>query len=68
MSWFWLNVPAMALFFAAWCGIPMFMVLRHPTWGPQRADSAELVPVKPPRAVQIRREVRPSATVAGSTR
>jgi hypothetical protein len=30
MSWFWLNVPLAVLFFAAWSGIPLWMVLRHP--------------------------------------
>ncbi len=30
MSWFWLNVPLAALFVAAWSGIPLWMVLRHP--------------------------------------
>lgn len=30
MSWFWLNIPPAALFFAAWSGIPLWMVLRHP--------------------------------------
>jgi hypothetical protein len=29
MSWFWLNVPLAALFFAAWSGVPLWMVLRH---------------------------------------
>jgi hypothetical protein len=30
MSWLWLNVPLAALFFAAWSGIPLWMVLRYP--------------------------------------
>jgi len=28
-----------AVFFTAWCGIPLWMVLRHPSWGPQPADT-----------------------------
>lgn len=39
MLWFWLNVPLAAVFLAAWSGIPLWMVLRHPHWGPAPADS-----------------------------
>ena len=53
MSWFWMNVPAEVVFFAAWCGIPLYMVLRHRDWGPERADSAEPTYVKPPPAVKV---------------
>lgn len=35
MFWFWLNIPMAAACFAAWCGIPLWMVLRHPNWGPE---------------------------------
>ncbi len=37
MFWFWMNMPLAAAFFAAWAGIPLWMVLRHPTWGPEPA-------------------------------
>jgi hypothetical protein len=30
MSWFWLNVPLMIVFFLATAGIPLWLVLRHP--------------------------------------
>jgi hypothetical protein len=39
MYWFWLNVPLAAACFLAWCGIPLWMVLKHPSWGPEPADS-----------------------------
>jgi hypothetical protein len=39
MSWFWLNIPLCAAFFAAVVGIPLWMVLRHPNWGPEPADT-----------------------------
>jgi hypothetical protein len=26
-SWFWLNIPLMLLFFCAWTGIPLWLVL-----------------------------------------
>jgi hypothetical protein len=53
MMWFWLNVPLMAVSFAAWSGIPLRMVLRHPHWGPAPADgyrdkAADLEPVVVP--------------------
>jgi hypothetical protein len=52
MSWFWMNVPADVVFFAAWCGIPLYMVLRHRSWGPERADSAGRADVSPSPAVK----------------
>ena len=38
MAWLWLNIPLAAVFFGAWSGIPLWMVLRHPSWGPEPAD------------------------------
>lgn len=29
MNWFWMNVPAMVVFFAAITGIPLWLTLRH---------------------------------------
>ncbi len=43
MSWFWLNMPLAALFFAAWSGIPLWMVLRHPD---RRDEPAIQVPAQ----------------------
>jgi hypothetical protein len=34
MNWFWMNFPLMALFFAAWTGIPLWLSLRRPDTGP----------------------------------
>jgi hypothetical protein len=34
MNWFWLNVPAMVVFFAAMTGIPLWLSVRHPDTGP----------------------------------
>jgi len=57
MSWFWLNMPLAALFFAAWCGIPLWMVLRHPDGRdkpaievPARAVPAAAADLQPERA------------------
>jgi hypothetical protein len=37
MSWFWLNVPLAAAFVAAWTGIPLWAVLKHPDAGQHTA-------------------------------
>ena len=37
MYWFWLNIPLAAAFVAAWTGIPLWLVLRHPDAGPHAA-------------------------------
>jgi hypothetical protein len=29
MIWFWLNMPLAAVFFAAWVGIPLWLVFKH---------------------------------------
>jgi hypothetical protein len=42
--WFWLNIPACALFFLATTGIPLWMVLRHPDQGPDRPADAPRPP------------------------
>ncbi len=38
MNWFWTNMPLAAVFFAAWAGIPLWMVIRHRNWGPEPAS------------------------------
>jgi hypothetical protein len=37
MYWFWLNIPLAAAFVAAWTGIPLWLVLRHPDADPRAA-------------------------------
>ena len=34
MNWFWMNVPAMVVFFAAITGIPLWLSVRHSDTGP----------------------------------
>jgi hypothetical protein len=34
MNWFWMNVPAMVIFFAAMTGIPLWLSVRHADTGP----------------------------------
>jgi len=66
MSWLWLNVPLAALFFVAWSGIPLWMVLRHPdrphqpaTRAPARAAQAA------PADLQLERTPERSGRLAG---
>jgi hypothetical protein len=60
MSWFWMNMPAAAVCFAAWCGIPLYMVIKHPSWGPKPADTNECA-TKPERTAQAHGAALPSA-------
>ena len=32
----WINIPLMAIAFALWVGIPMWLVLRHPDEDPRK--------------------------------
>ena len=34
MTWFMVNMPLAAAFFAAWVGIPLWTTLKHPGTGP----------------------------------
>jgi hypothetical protein len=47
MFWFWLNMPLAAACFLAWCAIPLWMVLKHPSWGPEPADGHVSKPAAP---------------------
>jgi hypothetical protein len=42
MSWFWMNVPAMVVFFAAITGIPLWLTLRRPDTGPETLVASSL--------------------------
>ena len=46
MSWLWLNIPLMALFAAAVAGIPLWLVLRRPDFGPEPASRPGRVPAR----------------------
>jgi hypothetical protein len=61
MSWFWMNMPLAAVFFAAWAGIPLYMVLRHPSWGPQPVGRDEQPTVDLPVEAIAHREVLATA-------
>jgi len=47
-TYLWLNVPLMALIFAAMCGIPLWMVIKRPDTGRDIKDAvrrAEAIPL-----------------------
>jgi hypothetical protein len=53
MSWFWLNIPFALICVAAWSGIPLWLLLRHPAWHRERgarfgAEAARREPVYVP--------------------
>jgi hypothetical protein len=49
MYWFWLNIPLAAAFFAAWTGIPLWLVARHPDAGPRTASADRREPASDDR-------------------
>ena len=54
MSWIWLNMLLAAVFFAAWTGIPLWLVCTRPGWGtaplpvPDQARTQSAVPAEVP--------------------
>jgi hypothetical protein len=55
MYWFWLNMPLAAACFAAWVGIPMWLVFKHPDRAPRpdtptTAVNTQAVITSPPAA------------------
>ncbi len=47
MSWFWLNVPLMSVFFLATAGIPLWMTFRHRETGPVRTTRSTRLDATP---------------------
>lgn len=39
-TWFWLNIPAGAVLFAAMVGIPLWLVIKHPDTGREIEEAA----------------------------
>ena len=52
MIWFWFNMPLAAVFFAAWVGIPLWLVFKRPDHAAQPVTApAPAVPADAPVAV-----------------
>jgi hypothetical protein len=64
MSWFWMNIPAALACVAAWSGIPLYMVLKHPSWCTEPADCVEQAAVTRSGAHEAQVPVLPSLAVA----
>jgi hypothetical protein len=52
MNWILLNMPLAAAFFAAWVGIPLWLVFKHPDQNPglqarQAAQHHQIPPAEP---------------------
>jgi len=44
MAWFWLNTPLCALIFRAVCGIPVWLVIKHPDTTPLPTGGSDTIP------------------------
>jgi hypothetical protein len=51
MAWFWLNIPLCALIFGAVCGIPMWLVIKHPDTAPLPTGASDIIPQARPLAL-----------------
>jgi hypothetical protein len=63
VTWFWLNVPLAALFFAAWSGIPLWLVLRHLDREPAIQVPGQAAQAAPgdPRLERVRKGWQPTS-------
>jgi ABC-type proline/glycine betaine transport system permease subunit len=51
MTWLTVNIVLSALFFAAWVGIPLWMVIKRPDTGQEVAETTARVQAIPLHAV-----------------
>jgi len=58
MSWLAVNIVLSAMFFAAWVGIPMWMVIKRPDTGQEVAETRARVEAIPLHAVSRQEAVR----------
>jgi hypothetical protein len=47
MSWMWMNLSLAIVFVGAFAGIPLFMVLRNPSWSSRPTDAAASMTARP---------------------
>lgn len=63
-TWLWIDIPLCALFFLAVCGIPLWMVIKHPDTGPNsdgigaRENGLVKAPAVSPRPARSRQSSR----------
>jgi hypothetical protein len=58
VSWMWLNIPLMALFFLAVAGIPLWLVLRRPDFSGRPGAGALQAEMDAQRLVELRQQGR----------
>jgi len=58
MTWLTVNIVLSALFFAAWVGIPLWMVIKRPDTGREVAETTARVRAIPLHAVSHEEVVR----------
>jgi len=46
MSWMWMNLSLAVVFFGAFAGIPLYLVLRNPSFSSQPADTTVTTPAR----------------------
>ena len=64
MNWLWINIPLMAVFFAAITGIPLWLVFKRPDHGPVLARQGQAMPdTVAARYAAARAQVAPQATI-----
>lgn len=66
MYWFWMNVPAAAVFFAAWTGIPLWLVFKHPDTASEPREAK--IQLQPGTAENASRHPSDSRQLAGAGR
>jgi hypothetical protein len=53
----WINIPLMALFFALWVGVPMWMTFKRPNRDPRNTRTVPAYLRKPAHGDAERREL-----------
>jgi hypothetical protein len=64
MSWMWMNLSLAVVFFGAFAGIPMYLVLRNLSFSSQPADTPAPAPARQHAGAAAERVLRTSGTLA----
>lgn len=68
MAWFWLNIPLCALIFGAVCGIPVWLVIKHPDTAALPIGESDTAPQSRPVALAAPSTVVHPALAASAER
>jgi Na+/proline symporter len=64
MSWMWMNLSLAIVFFGAFAGIPMYLVLRNPSFSSLPADTPVPAPARQHTGAAAERVVLPTSALA----